>query len=63
MNKTEQLLFTKGLEEKNAYTDLPTDEMYYGIGTVRVERFKVLWDLIDEAGLVDEYEAWLGEEE
>ena len=61
MNKTEQLLFTKVLEEKNTYMDLSPEEKYHGIGTVRVERFKALWDLIEEAGLVNKYEAWIRE--
>ncbi len=63
------VLFRKTYEALTAYTEADAKlDIEIGIGdgfsglkqirTVRYQRFCALWDVIEQAGLADEYEAW-----
>ena len=62
------VLFRNTYDALSAYTVADTELKAIGIGgetrglqqirTVRHQRFCALWDVIEQAGLADEYEAW-----
>ena len=55
LTKIESLLFQKTYQAYQAYARLPrrTPEQY-----TAWERFEVLWELVEEAGLEAKYSAW-----
>lgn len=69
MDLTKKTLFEKTFQALTLYSDANAElELHKGIGPTwtglrsichtRQERFCALWDVIEAAGLVDEYEAW-----
>lgn len=62
------VLFRNTYDALNAYTVADAELKAIGIGsdtrglqqirTVRHQRFCALWDVIEQAGLANEYEAW-----